>query len=455
MQTPAISTPTIPARATLESTQQTNLTNLLKNIIPANAFYTPRLTQAGLTSESSLADFTSRMPLTTKSQLMDDQQAHPPYGSIHTYPVDQYTRCHQTSGTTGESLRWLDTPESWQWMVDCWKEVFIAAGIKEGSGDRVMFTFSFGPFIGFWLAWDAAQQLGCLCIPGGGMSSAQRLQLINANAATVLCCTPTYAIRLAQVAEAQGVDLKQTSIQKIIAAGEPGSSIPAVRDRIASLWNGAEIFDHHGMTEIGCVTYQCPKRPGVLHVLEEAFIAEVIDPQTLQPVEPAISGANSGGNSGENSGGNSGAKGELILTNLGRHGSPLLRYRTGDLVQPEPPGVCACGSANLALVGGILDRADDMVVVRGVNVYPSAVDQILNGRPGLAEYQVQVDRSSALTELRVLVEPSPEFLESSDELVGSIAHDLREALSLRVPVQIVGPDTLPRFEMKARRWVIQ
>jgi phenylacetate-CoA ligase len=407
---------------------------MLRAIVPHNGFYAPRLEAAGLNTDCSLEDFRANMPLTTKAELMADQENHPPYGLVHTFPPDRYVRCHQTSGTTGKPLRWLDTAESWQWMVDCWKEVFIAAGI--GAGDRVMFTFSFGPFIGFWLGWDAAQQLGCLCIPGGGMNSAQRLQLMTNNEANVLCCTPTYAVRLAEVAHVEGVDLSQTAIKKIIAAGEPGSSIPAVRERIVEMWNGAELFDHHGMTEIGCVTYQCPKRPGVLHVIEEGFVVEVVDPETLAPVP-------------------SGGKGELILTNLGRHGSPLLRYRTGDLVQAEPPGVCECGSANVALAGGILDRVDDMVVVRGVNVYPSAVNEVLRSNPNLAEYRVEVDRSSALTELRILVEPTPESSESPEGLVESIGHDLREALAMRVPICAVEPGSLPRFEMKARRWVVQ
>ncbi|MHC4993953.1 MAG: phenylacetate--CoA ligase family protein [Planctomycetota bacterium] len=421
-------------RATLEAFQRDNLAALIRTITPDNGFYTPRLAAAGIGVDCSLEDFCAKMPLTTKEELMADQEAHPPYGLVHTFPPDRYVRCHQTSGTTGKPLRWLDTAESWQWMVDCWKEVFIAADI--GAGDRVMFTFSFGPFIGFWLAWDAAQQLGCLCIPGGGMNSAQRIQLMTSNAANVLCCTPTYAVRLAEVAQTEGIDLTRTAVKKIIAAGEPGSSVPVVRERIISMWNGAELYDHHGMTEIGCVTYQCPQRPGVLHVIEEAFITEVIDPVTLAPVGP-------------------GEKGELILTNLGRHGSPLLRYRTGDLVLPEPPGVCECGSANMALVGGILDRADDMVVVRGVNVYPSAVNEVLRAHPGLAEYRVEIDRSSAMTEMRILVEPAPDSDESPEELAASIGHDLRESLAMRVPIRVVEPGALPRFEMKARRWVVQ
>src|SRR5262249_37611068 len=162
--------------------------------------------------------------------------------------------------------RWLDTPESWDWMVENWCEVFRAAGV--GKNDRIYFAFSFGPFIGFWMAFEAGARLGALCIPGGGMSSAARLRAILDNGAKGRCCTPTYALRLAEVAAQEKIDLRQSRIKTIIVAGEPGGSIPAIREQLTQLWHGAKIFDHHGMTETGPVTYECPARPGVLHVME-------------------------------------------------------------------------------------------------------------------------------------------------------------------------------------------
>src|SRR5262249_49940639 len=152
---------------------------------------------------------------------------------------------------------------------------------------------------------------------------------------------------------------------------------PSTRARIESLWCGASIVDHHGMTEVGPVSYSCPKQPGVLHVIESSFIAEVIDPESAKAVEP-------------------GSSGELVLTNLGRTGSPLLRYRTGDVVQAAKEAPCECGSYEIALEGGILGRTDDMVVVRGVNVYPSAIEQIVRSCGNVAEYRVEIHTGKAL-----------------------------------------------------------
>jgi phenylacetate-CoA ligase len=229
------------------------------------------------------------------------------------------------------------------------------------------------------------------------------------------------------------VDLTRSRVSLLIVAGEGGGSIPATRARIERLWPGATVFDHHGMTEVGPVTYQCPARPGSLHVLESAYLPEVIDPNTEQPV-PA------------------GETGELVLTTLDRTGSPLLRYRTGDLVRPRRRSACICGRHELALDGGILGRSDDMVLVRGVNVYPSLVEEIVRAYPEIAEYRVQLDCRNAMTELALEVEPvadSPGLASLPQRLEQSF----QAALNLRVPVVLLPAGSLPRFEMKAQRWV--
>jgi phenylacetate-CoA ligase len=246
--------------------------------------------------------------------------------------------------------------------------------------------------------------------------------------ATVVCCTPTYAIHLAEVAAQEQLDLTKSAVRLLSVAGEPGGSIPAVRERLQQLWPGARIHDHHGMTEVGPVSFEDPTIPCSLRVIESSYLAEVIDPQTLQPVAD-------------------GAVGELVLTTLGRTGSPLLRYRTGDLVKPR----VADDGAFLLLEGGILGRADDMIVVRGVNVYPSAVDEIVRGLAGIAEYRVRVLNAAALAELRVEIEPQTGH--DGKTLAAALERRFSTALALRVPVQAVAAGALPRFEMKARRWV--
>jgi phenylacetate-CoA ligase len=421
-------------RAELESRQWIQLRELLRGLVPANRFYTGRLSGVGdLSCISGLADYARRVPFTIKQELADDQQTHPPFGTNLTFPLERYTRFHQTSGTTGRPLRWLDTPESWEAMLEGWIEVFQAAGV--GPGDRVLFAFTFGPFIGFWMAFEAATRLGCLCLPAGGLTSAARLRMIIDNGVSVVCCTPTYAARLAEVAAEEGISLADAGVRLLVVAGEPGGSIPGVRARLEGLWVGARVFDHHGMTEVGPVTYECPARPGRLHVIESGYLAEVIDPITGDAV-------------GE------GTRGELVLTTLRRTGSPLLRYRTGDLVCARRfvEGACACGRVELALEGGILGRVDDMLIVRGVNVFPGAVDEIIRGLPAIVEYQVRIETVHHLDELRILIEAAPDCADVSG-LVKQLGKALQDAFALRVPVQAVAPGSLPRFEMKARRWV--
>jgi phenylacetate-CoA ligase len=260
-----------PTREAIESLQLERLRGLVSQIVPANKFYARKLANTDLRI-ASLSDFSSRYPLTTKEELVADQSANPPFGTNHTYPLDRYSRFVQTSGTTREPLRWLDTAEDWRWMVSSWKTIYEAAGVTKT--DRIYFAFSFGPFIGFWLAYDAAQMIGCLSIPGGGLSSAARLRAINDNRATVLCCTPSYAIRLGEVALEEKVSAD--SIRLIIVAGEPGGSVPATRRRIEQLWPKARVFDHHGMTETGPVTFECPARPGILHIISSAYFAEIL-----------------------------------------------------------------------------------------------------------------------------------------------------------------------------------
>lgn len=429
--------PTHPSRQMIRHSQLRQLRRLIAALREGNRLYRPMLEAAGIDDRiESLEAFAAHMPFTTKAQLVADQHAHPPYGTNLTYPLERYTRLHQTSGTTGEPLRWLDTDDSWRWMLDNWSRVYAAAGVVER--DRVLFAFSFGPFLGFWTAFESAERLGCLCLPGGGLSTSARLRLMLDNAATAVCCTPTYALRLAEVASEQGMDLSRSAVRALIVAGEPGGSVASVRKRIEDAWGGAaRVFDHHGMTETGPVTYPCPARPDVLHVIEQSYIAEVIDPATGRTA-PA------------------GAGGELALTNLGRIGSPLLRYRTGDCVQPDRRGEdqpCACGTHDLTLLGGILGRSDDMVVVRGVNVFPSAIDQIVRAHPQVTEYRVEVTGDGAMVELAVTIEPASVGEAEAEALCRAVERDLKDALHLRVPVRPAEPNALPRFELKARRWV--
>jgi phenylacetate-CoA ligase len=381
----------------------------LKDVLRTNEFWRERLQDV-----RGWDDF-DRLPLTTKSELVADQASHPPFGTNLTYPLDRYVRMHQTSGSSGDApLRWLDTEESWRWWTDIWCDhVYRAAGVT--AADRLFFAFSFGPFIGFWSAFGGAERLGAMCISGGAMTSEQRVRNMLDVGATVLMSTPTYALRLADVADQIGVNLSAAGIRTTIHAGEPGASIPATRAAIEAAYS-AVAYDHTGMTELGPTGFSCSARDGV-HLVESEFIFEVLP------------------------------SGELVATNLGRWGSPLIRYRTGDRVEVarEP---CSCGSPFLKIVGGIQGRIDDMFTVRGVNLYPSQVEDIVRRHPEVGEFVIEHRRERQMDEVAVLVETSAESF-----ALERLAADLRQALGVRLECRAVPIGTLPRSDLKSRRIV--
>lgn len=410
------------SRSRIEAHQLARLQDGLLRIFPQNHFYRQKFQDSGMDEPPTLESLEdlSRLPFTTKRDLVADQDANPLFGNNLTYPLSAYVRLHQTSGTTGRPLKILDTQESWDWWAECWTAIYRAAGVSRD--DIVFLAFGFGPFIGFWSAYEGAKRVGALTVPGGGMDSVQRLRTMQEIGATVLVCTPSYALRLAEVAQEHGMNMQESSVRVTIHAGEPGASISATRERIERAW-GARTYDHAGMTEMGAYGFACSQQQG-LHVNEGEFIAEILDPRTGQPVVE-------------------GQTGELVLTNLGRWGTPAIRYRTGDLVR-HGGYRCGCGRTFLSLAGGVLGRVDDMLIVRGVNVYPSALADVLHRFPEVSEYRVIVTQEGSMDEIALQVE-------CPGELVADIQQELHIAFNLRVPVEAVVQGSLPRFELKARR----
>ncbi|HUY60871.1 MAG TPA: AMP-binding protein [Candidatus Dormibacteraeota bacterium] len=402
----------------------TRLSRLLQTLAARNQFYRDAWRAAGLDLLAVPGLSLDQLPFTTKAELVRDQLAHPPFGRNHTFPLATYTRVHQTSGTTGRPLRVLDTAASWRWWGRCWTAVYRGAEVSRR--DRVFLAFSFGPFIGFWAALEGAAQLGAMTITGGGMDSVLRLQAMADFGATVLVATPSYALHLARVARAEGIDPHSLGIRTTIHAGEPGASVPAVRARIEELW-GARCHDHAGASEIGAWGYSCREGTG-LHVIATEFIAEVIDPATAAPVAD-------------------GTLGELVLTNLGRPGFPAVRYRTGDMVRRVWQR-CPCGREGPLLAGGVLGRADDMLVVRGMNIFPSAIDALVREHRQIGEYEVRVWTRGDLDQLTIRAElDSDDPAGVAEELMAHCHH----RLGMRVGFEALPPGTLPPTELKARR----
>ncbi len=405
---------------------------MLEEIIPSNPFWTSKFRDADVdTARVQGVDELALLPLTTKAEILADHDANPPYGSNLTYDLHTYSRLHQTSGTTGVPMRALDTPQSWQWVLSCWAQIYRIVGLT--PRDRLVFPFSFGPFLGFWAGFEGAAQLGNLCLAGGGMSSEARLELILEHEATFVCCTPTYALRLAEVAREQGLDLAQSAVRAILVAGEPGGNIPSTRRQIETAW-GARVLDHWGMTEVGALAVESFDDPGGLYVLETECIPEIIDPVTGDAVPP-------------------GNEGELVITNLGRWGSPLIRYRTGDRVRAREPSEHD-QLPLMYLSGGILGRTDEMIIIRGNNVYPSRLEDILRGFEEVVEFRINIETRKEMPHVRIEVEPQPHVHDTADgeQLAARITQVIKDRQNFHAEITLVPSGSLPRFEMKGRRF---
>ena len=404
-------------RDSLEQHQLQRLNDLLEAVLPTNHFYAHKF--SGVAPQLASLDQLGNLPYTSKTEIVGEDEDG--WAANRTFERTRYTRFHQTSGTRGRPLIVLDTAEDWHWWIEGWQYVLDAAKIT--SGDVCMLAFSFGPFIGFWSAFDAVLQRGCLGISGGGLSTHARLERMETLEATCLFCTPSYALRMAEVASEVGIDLRQLSIRTIVVAGEPGGSIVSVRNQIETAWD-ARVLDHSGATEIGPWGYGTLEGGG-LYVNEAEFLAEFINYETGVPAAE-------------------GELSELVLTTLGRAGNPVIRYRTGDLVRPR----WSAQDENIRFVfleGGVLGRVDDMLIIRGVNILPSSVEQVIRSFPEVAEYRITAQREGALDRLKVEVE---DHQQSPDR----IAAELQLRLGLKIEVAAVPIGTLPRFEGKAERF---
>ena len=392
---------------------------LLELVLERNPFQRRRVEAFGLRSSPGLRD----LPPLTKGELIADQSRHPPFGTNLTYPLERYTRLWQTSATTGPPLRVLDTAEDWGWWRRLFAHTLKVAGVE--AGDRVGLAFSFGPHVQFWASQEGLQEVGAMVVPLGGMTSAQRLQTLAQVEATAVWCTPTYALRLHEVAVQERLESAFDSVRVVLCTGEPGASLPSVRSRIEEAF-GARCIDHAGLTETGPFGYPCPGGHG-LHVLESEFVCEILDDQ-LNPTPP-------------------GERGELVLTPLRRTGFPVLRYRTGDVVV-NTREACPAGHEDRWLPGGIVGRTDDMAIIRGMNVYPSAIEESVRSVSGSGEFRITFyTEPSGMDEIKLEVELG----EGSG--ARRLQETMRQQLGLRVRVVPVAPGLLPRSEGKARRVV--
>jgi phenylacetate-CoA ligase len=420
-------------REELEALQLRKLRNLVAWADARVPFHSKRLRDAGVTADSIQGlDDLHRIPFMTRDEWMAGQLEHPPYGPILAAEPEAAIRYHMTSGTTGHTpIRVLDSMKDWEWIAEMWCYGLWGFGVR--PSDSVFIAFGYSTFIGFWGLHYACEKMGCLVLPGGAMTTEQRVRQIVELGATVVCSTPTYALRMAQETKELGIDLAGSSVRRLILSGEPAGSIPATKKLIEQQW-GAKAADTAGMTELGTIMiFECDHQPGGTHIIEDHYIEEVVDPATDDPIPY-------------------GEMGERVVTSFGRGFIPVIRYRTRDFVVKIPHDRCDCGRTFDIYEGGIRGRVDDMKLVRGTNVYPRAVEAIVRDHAEIDEFQIHLFTQEAIRdEIEVLVE-IPDRSVDATRLLTQLQKELAGAHEgLRFGVKQAEHGSLPRFELKAKR----
>jgi phenylacetate-CoA ligase len=421
-------------RPQLEALQMAKLRRQVAWAAERSPWYRRTLAGFDIDSLRSVADV-RRLPVLTRDDWMRSQAEHPPWGELPAIGAEGAIRVHTTSGTTGKDpLRALDSRKDWAWIAEMWGYAIWGCGVR--PHDIAYIAFGYGSFIGFWGLHYSMEKVGVLNVPGGAQTTEARIRQIIQFGATVVASTPTYALRLAQEAQALGIDLPGSAVQRLILSGEPAGSIPQTKALIEEQW-GAKAYDTAGMTEIGTImVFECTHQPGGTHIIEDHVLEEVVDPDTLEPVDY-------------------GEAGERVVTSFGRGSIPLVRYRTGDLVCRVPASTCSCGRTYDIYEGGILGRVDDMKIIRGTNVYPRAIEAIVREYPEVDEFQTVITREGVRDEITLRIElksdcPEDRWGGLSDTIHTRLAH-AHEGLNFRI--DRAGSGELPRFELKAKRTV--
>jgi phenylacetate-CoA ligase len=396
-------------------------------------FYRAKFDEADIDPESieTMADVRN-VPTTTKDELREAQTTEPfPYGDLLAVPPEEVTEYHQTSGTTGQPVRQADSWQDWEWWGDCWATVLWAQGVR--PDDRVFFPFSYNVFIAFWAAHYAAERIGAEIVPGGNLSSVQRVRKMDELDVTVFASTPTYALRLAEVAEEEGFDPAGMAVERIVCAGEPGASVPGTKNRIEDRW-GASVYDHAGATEAGAWGFSCEDDSTGMHVNEASFLVEVLDGNG-EPVE-------------------SGERGEVVITPLAREAQPYLRFELRDRVEMHSGEVCDCGRTFQFADGGVLGRSDDLTKVNGVLLSPTAIEDTVRRCDVVSdEYRVVIGEHDEkdVDVIRLVCESAPNVTASDEGIEQTLSEDLKATTNLTFRVEVQNHESLERFELKADR----
>lgn len=433
------------SRDRIKEVQEEKLLVSVKYLYEYSPFYREKFKKARLHPSDirSLNDL-AKIPITTKGEMVEDVKANPPWGTYTA--IDGYIWTHRgwmmfaTSGTTAAPRAFRHTlhdRDMWAWLD---ARAMWAMGIK--PGDIALIAFGYAPHVFFWGAHHAFDLMGIPVIPRGSLDTRRTCYFIDTFKPTVLGATPSYALYLGDVMKEAGYDPAKSSIRAILTGGEPGATIPSTKRRTEALWN-AELHEFYGCTEaspgVGGFTckYQVTKDEGPVcdHLMEDGQIWETVDPETLEPVPL-------------------GQRGLSVVTNLYSEAAPLLRFLIGDytVLTYDP---CPCGRTNARAVGGFYGRADDMLNIRGITLFPSAIEEVVRGFSEVGdEFQIVITQEKALDVLTLVAEPRPEVAEKDyARLAKAIQSEVRAKVEVRPEVDLKPYGTLPKTEFKAKRVV--
>lgn len=422
------------SRDRIETFQLDALRRQLARVQRTSAHYGRVFAEAGFEPGDlkSFADL-RRLPFTRKSDYLAGLEAAPPFGSLAAVQPGEAVRVHFSSGTTARPAPVLWSQADIERWADLYARYLYAQGLRRGDVFQCMFSYAW--FVGGLGATLAAQHLGALVIPASSGDTERQIDTVFQYGSQCVIGTPSFMAHLAEAAEKLGRDLTKSNVKMVCVGGEPGASIPGTREKLERTW-GAKMFDCYGALECQPIGWDTALQLGP--TLAEDFIyVEVLHPDTHEPVAD-------------------GERGVLVLTHLDKQACPLVRWWTGDMVVRDS-SVAPDGRTHARLKGGVLGRADDMLIVRGVNLFPTAVEDIVRAFPGLTnEYLLVLDASvkdpktGFLTGVKLRVEPEA----GAPHDVGErLAQRLREKLQVRFHIEVVAPGTLPRTVHKARRVV--
>lgn len=420
------------SRDRIEAFQLDALRRQLKRVGASSKHYQKVFADAGFNADDlkSFADL-RRLPFTRKSDYVAGLDAEPPFGTLAAVGHGEAARVHFSSGTTARPVPVLWSRSDIDRWADLYARYLYSQGLRRGDVFQCMFNYAW--FVGGLGATLAAQHLGALVIPGSSGDTERQIETIFQYGTNCVIGTPSFMAHVAEAAEKMGRDLSKSKVKMVCVGGEPGASIPGTREKLQSQW-GAPMFDCYGALECQPIGWDTAAQLGP--TLAEDFIyVEIVHPETHEPVAD-------------------GERGVLVLTHLDKQACPLVRWWTGDMVVRDS-SVAPDGRTHARLSGGVLGRADDMLIVRGVNLFPTAVEDIVRGFPGLTnEYVLVIDDSvkDPKTKFLIGVRLKVEREHGAPADVGErLSQRLREKLQVRFHVEVLEPGTLPRTVHKAKR----